>query len=76
LRCQLADEATRVFQRAEQLLESLGVPSGHELIGAIAMGYGLADEAGRSAGRARREDVIHRGGWHGQPRVTINEPID
>jgi nitroreductase len=56
-----------VFQRSEQLLSSLGVPEGHDLIGAIAMGYPAldADEPGRSAARPRRPDVIHRGRWQG-----------
>jgi nitroreductase len=53
-----------VFQRSEQLLTSLGVPAGHDLIGAIAVGHPAADEAGRSAGRPRRDNVVHRGGWH------------
>jgi nitroreductase len=54
-----------VFRGAEQLLESLGVPPGRDLIGAVAMGYPLDDEAGRSASRPRRPlaEVVHRGGW-------------
>jgi nitroreductase len=54
-----------VFRGADRLLASLGVPDGHQLIGAIALGYPLADEAGRSADRPRRSlaDVVHRGGW-------------
>ena len=56
-----------VFQRSELLLSSLGVPDGHDLIGAIAMGYPAVegDEPGRSAARPRRPDVIHRGRWQG-----------
>jgi nitroreductase len=61
-----------VFQRSEQLLASLGVPAGHDLIGAIAMGYGMAEEPGRSAARPRRSDVVHRGGWHSAPTTTID----
>jgi nitroreductase len=54
-----------VFHRADELLNSLGVPSGHELIGAIALGRPDADESGRSSDRPRRElaTVIHRGRW-------------
>jgi nitroreductase len=52
-----------VFQRSEQLLHTLGVPDGHDLIGAIALGYPASEEPGRSAGRPRRDDVVHRGGW-------------
>jgi nitroreductase len=59
-----------VFQRSDQLLASLGVPPGNDLIGAIAMGYPVveSDEPGRSSSRPRRTDVIHRGGW--QSSVT------
>ncbi len=54
-----------VFRHAERLLASLGVPPGHDLLGAVALGHPLADEPGRSAERPRRalDDVVHRGGW-------------
>src|SRR3954447_10498367 len=54
-----------VFRHAERLLASLGVPSGMELIGAIALGYPLASPAGRSAERPRKalDQIVHRGGW-------------
>ena len=54
-----------VFRGAERLLANLEVPPGHDLIGALALGYPLADQPGRSADRARRglDDVVHRGGW-------------
>jgi nitroreductase len=54
-----------VFRGAERLLANLGVPAGHDLIGALALGYPLGDEPGRSADRPRRslDDVVHRGGW-------------
>ena len=55
-----------VFRRSQELLDSLGVPVGHELIGAVALGYEAAnDEPGRSVDRPRRslDEVIHRNGW-------------
>jgi nitroreductase len=54
-----------VFRDADRLLETLGVPLGHELIGAVALGYPADDEPGRSADRPRRplSEVIHRGSW-------------
>ena len=55
-----------VFRRGPELLESLGVPGGQDLIGAVALGYPADDdEPGRSVDRPRRslEEVIHRGGW-------------
>ena len=64
-----------VFQRAEHLLAGLGVPSSFELIGAVALGYPLASEPGRSSTRPRRpvSEVIHRGGWRSEhPVTTIN----
>ena len=54
-----------VFRDADLLLETLGVPLGQELIGAVAIGYPSPDEPGRSADRPRRSlgEVVHRGGW-------------
>ena len=54
-----------VFRDADRLLETLGVPLGHELIGAVALGHPLDDEPGRSADRTRRplDEVVHRGHW-------------
>lgn len=54
-----------VFTKVDELLRSLDVPEGLQLIGAIALGHPAPDEAGRSADRARRplEEVVHRGGW-------------
>lgn len=58
-----------VFTGERQLRESLGVPDGLVLLGAIAIGY-AADGAGRagkgiSASRPGRtpDQIIHRGGW-------------
>ena len=61
-----------VFRGAEQLLEHLGVPPGHDLIGAIALGHPVADEPGRSVERDKRplSEVVHRGGW----RSAASEP--
>jgi nitroreductase len=49
-----------------EMLERLGVPEGHELIGAVAIGYPADDRpTGSAAIRPRRplSEVIHRGGW-------------
>ena len=43
-----------VFRNGGQLLADLGVPPGHDLIGAIALGHPLPDEPGNSVERARR----------------------
>ncbi len=55
-----------VFRRSQELLESLAVPAGHDLIGAVALGYAAeGDEPGRSVDRPRRslDEVIHRNRW-------------
>jgi nitroreductase len=54
-----------VFRHGDRLLANLGVPAGHELIGAIALGYPLPSEPGRSAERPRKalDQIVHRGGW-------------
>ena len=54
-----------VFRGGDQLMSSLGVPLGMELIGAVAVGHAALDEAGRSAERPRRalSELVHRGGW-------------
>jgi nitroreductase len=60
-----------VFRGERELRQRLGIPSGLELLGAIALGYPLAPaesvgaERGRSAGRARRsaDQIIHRSRW-------------
>jgi nitroreductase len=49
-----------------EMLERLGVPEGHELIGVVAIGHPADDRpTGSATSRARRPlaDVIHRGGW-------------
>jgi nitroreductase len=57
-----------IFEGAEELLRSLGVPEGYAPIGTIALGW--PDEARdrrglSSASRGRRDldDVVHRGRW-------------
>ncbi len=54
-----------VFERQVALSASLGVPDDRQLIGAIALGYPLPSEAGRSAKRPKRsvDDIVHYGGW-------------
>ena len=54
-----------VFKEADALGEALGVPSGHELIGAVALGYRAPESPGRSAARTKRavDDIIHQGRW-------------
>ncbi len=60
-----------VFRGERELRQRLGIPSGLELLGAIALGYPAVttDDSpsglGRSAGRDRRpaRQIIHRGRW-------------
>jgi nitroreductase len=63
------------FRGEHELRQRLGIPSGLELLGAIALGHradptgelaaGSVAGQGRSAGRHRRRptQIIHRGGW-------------
>jgi nitroreductase len=57
-----------IFEGADALLRSLGVPEGYEPIGTIALGWPDEERdrpGGSSATRGRRplEDVVHRGRW-------------
>ena len=54
-----------VFEREVELSASLGVPQDRQLIGAIALGYPLPSERGRSAKRPKRavDEIVHLGGW-------------
>lgn len=63
-----------VFRGERELRQRLGIPPQLELLGAIALGYPLADPSGgtatgpgASAGRNRRraEQIMHRGRWEG-----------
>jgi nitroreductase len=56
-----------VFHGAEGLLRDLGVPEGRRLVGAVALGYPVADDrpSGSARTRPRRplDQVVHRGRW-------------
>ena len=56
-----------VFKGERELRQSLGIPPGLDLLGAIALGYPAegAEQRGRSAGRPGRgaAGIIHRGSW-------------
>jgi nitroreductase len=60
-----------VFRGERELRQQLGIPSGLELLGAIALGHPAADDdaalsgPGRSAGRSRRtaRQIVHHGRW-------------
>lgn len=58
-----------VFKGERRLRQRLRIPSGLDLLGAIALGHRCdepaAEPAGRSSGRTRRRpnEIIHLGGW-------------
>ena len=58
-----------VFNGEAELRGSLGIPTGLQWLGAIALGWpdrsGQPERHGRSAGRIRRSaaDIIHTGRW-------------
>jgi nitroreductase len=55
-----------VFRRHRQLCSALGVPEGHDLLGAVALGWPAADDMpSPSLARGRRPatEVVHRGHW-------------
>jgi nitroreductase len=56
-----------VFHGQERLLRELGVPAGHRLVGAVALGYPAPGErpVGSAVRRRRRslDEVVHRGRW-------------
>jgi nitroreductase len=56
-----------VFQRETEVRAEFAIPEGMQVIGAIAIGHPLDEEAGRSVGRARRspDEIIHRGRFRG-----------
>jgi nitroreductase len=51
--------------RVEQLRAAFGVPDEYAPVGAIALGYAVADEPSPSLRRGRRspDEVVHRGHW-------------
>lgn len=53
-----------LFDRERAVLDAFGVPQRLRAVGTVALGH-MANDArpGRSAGRPRRDDVIHRGSW-------------
>ncbi len=62
----------RLHKDPGALFAALGVPAGQQVIGAVALGYGVPDDARTTAGlkgspasRSRRatSDVVHRGCW-------------
>jgi nitroreductase len=56
-----------VFHGERRLLRELGVPEGHRLVGAVALGYPAPGEhpVGSATRRRRRglDEVVHRGRW-------------
>ena len=56
-----------VFHGEERLLRELGVPAGHRLVGAVALGYPVPGErpVGSATRRRRRglDEAVHRGHW-------------
>jgi nitroreductase len=62
-----------VFKGERELRQTLGVPAGLDLLGAVALGYpadaSRSEGYGTSAGRPGRppEQIIRRGGWSNRP---------
>ena len=50
-----------LFEHERAVLDAFGVPEDRRAVGTIALGWPLADRRGRSAGRVRRMDQLHRG---------------
>lgn len=51
------------FDHEADVLALLGAPAHLRAVGTISLGWPAPDEPGRSAGRPRRTDAIHFGGW-------------
>jgi nitroreductase len=64
-----------VFKESAALGTSLGVPDGHDLIGAIALGHRAPDTPGRSVTRPKRtvDDIVHRGRWQRSEGEPLGE---
>lgn len=65
-----------LFDHEASVLAALGVPEGWRALGAVAVGWPVADEPGRPADEAGRSTdrprpplarVVHRGGWSSGP---------
>jgi nitroreductase len=52
-----------VFENEVAVRAELGIPDGVDLLGVVALGRPAPDRPGLSAGRPRRTDAVHRGGW-------------
>jgi nitroreductase len=52
-----------VFEQEAVVRAALGVPDPVGIVGVVALGHPLPSPPGRSAGRTRRTDAIHRGRW-------------
>lgn len=52
-----------VFAQEGAVQAALGIPDGLGIVGVVALGHPLPSAPGRSAGRPKRSDRIHRGGW-------------
>lgn len=54
-----------LFDHEQAVAAAFGVPDGWRLVGTVSLGWPVADEPGRSAGRARPPltEVVHRHRW-------------
>lgn len=52
-----------LFDHERAVLDALGVPADRRALGAVALGWPAPDSPGRSVGRPRRSDAVHRGRW-------------
>jgi nitroreductase len=52
-----------VFEQEAAVRTALSIPAGLGIVGVVALGHPLPSRPGRSAGRPRREDRVHRGGY-------------
>jgi nitroreductase len=52
-----------LFDHERAVLDHFGVPADRRALGTVALGHPAPDEPGRSAGRPRRDDRVHRGSW-------------
>jgi nitroreductase len=52
-----------LFEHERAVLDAFGVPADRRALGTVALGHPRPDTPGRSAGRAKRADRVHRGRW-------------